>query len=334
MTSTAQLDLPAVSRLAGDVLDEVERAVVGKRDGPRAGAGRHPRRRPRAAGGLPGPGQDAGRAVVRPGARAGLHPRPVHPRPAAGRRHRLVPLRPAHRASSRSGRARSSPGCCSPTRSTARPPKTQAALLEAMQEGQVTVEGADLPAARARSTCSPPPTRSSTRAPTRCPRRSSTGSCCGSASATRRATEEWEVLQRRMARRQEEQDAARRRPTPPGCCAMQARRRGRSASTRASGAYCVALAAATRARTARADGRLAARLAGAAAHARGRTPCIARPRLRAPPRTSRRWRRPVLAHRITVKPELWMSDVTAPPSWRRCSSSVPVPSAREYRVAG
>ena len=55
------------------------------------------------------------------------------------------------------------------------PPKTQAALLEAMQERQVTNEGETRPL--------PPPftvsrrrTRSSTRARTRCPRRSSTGS--------------------------------------------------------------------------------------------------------------------------------------------------------------
>ena len=64
------------------------------------------------------------------------------------------------------------------------PPKTQAALLEAMQERQVTIEGDDAPARRRRSSCSRPRTRSSTRAPTRCPRRSSTASCCGSASAT------------------------------------------------------------------------------------------------------------------------------------------------------
>ena len=64
------------------------------------------------------------------------------------------------------------------------PPKTQAALLEAMQERPGHRRGPDVPAARARSTCSPPPTRSSTRAPTRCPRRSSTASCCASASAT------------------------------------------------------------------------------------------------------------------------------------------------------
>ena len=56
------------------------------------------------------------------------------------------------------------------------PPKTQSALLEAMEERQVSVDGVTRPL--------PDPflvaatrTRSSTRAPTRCPRRSSTGSC-------------------------------------------------------------------------------------------------------------------------------------------------------------
>ena len=57
------------------------------------------------------------------------------------------------------------------------PPKTQAALLEAMEERQVSVEGDAAAAARSRSWSPRPRTRSSTRAPTRCPRRSWTGSC-------------------------------------------------------------------------------------------------------------------------------------------------------------
>ena len=67
--------------------------------------------------------------------------RPVHARPDAVRRDRPDDLRAARRARSASARARCSPTCCWPTRSTARPPKTQAALLEAMEERQVTVEG-------------------------------------------------------------------------------------------------------------------------------------------------------------------------------------------------
>src|SRR4029077_8665450 len=86
------------------------------------------------------------------------------------------------------------------------PPKTQAALLEAMQERQVTTEGetrrlgppflrvatqnpvreqgSDPPR---RSSCSRRRTRSSTRARTRCRRRSWTASCCVCRSATPRA---------------------------------------------------------------------------------------------------------------------------------------------------
>ena len=55
------------------------------------------------------------------------------------------------------------------------PPKTQSALLEAMQERQVTVEGETFHSIR-RSTFLPPRIRSSTRAPIHCPRPSSTAS--------------------------------------------------------------------------------------------------------------------------------------------------------------
>ena len=57
------------------------------------------------------------------------------------------------------------------------PPKTQAAMLEAMQERNVTVRRQAVPARRRRSSCWPRRTRSSRRARIRCPRPSSTGSC-------------------------------------------------------------------------------------------------------------------------------------------------------------
>ena len=57
------------------------------------------------------------------------------------------------------------------------PPKTQAALLEAMEERQVSVEGDAAAAARAVLRGRARRTRSSTRAPIRCPRPSWTGSC-------------------------------------------------------------------------------------------------------------------------------------------------------------
>ena len=56
------------------------------------------------------------------------------------------------------------------------PPKTQAALLEAMQERQVTRRRQSPRRCPTRSSSSRRRTRSSTRAPTRCPRRSSTAS--------------------------------------------------------------------------------------------------------------------------------------------------------------
>ena len=157
------------------------------------------------------------------------------------------------------------------------PPKTQAALLEAMQEHQVTVEGRPS-RCPSPSTCSPPPTRSSTRAPTRCPRPSSTGSCCGSPSATRR---------RRRVRGARPPDGA-----PPGGPAGAPGHRRRRAARAAGrdggrhrrpsvGRYCVALTRATREPRARADGRLPARLARPDARGPGvrRDP---RPRLRHP----------------------------------------------------
>ena len=57
------------------------------------------------------------------------------------------------------------------------PPKTQAALLEAMQEYHVTAAGPDLSSSSGRSSCSRRRTRSSSKAPIRCPKRSSIASC-------------------------------------------------------------------------------------------------------------------------------------------------------------
>ena len=74
------------------------------------------------------------------------------------------------------------------------PAKTQAALLEVMQERQVTIEGQAHRARRRRSWCSPRRTRSSTRAPIRCPRRSSTASCSRCASTTRRRPTRWRMV--------------------------------------------------------------------------------------------------------------------------------------------
>ena len=67
------------------------------------------------------------------------------------------------------------------------PAKVQSALLEVMQEHQVTIGGTAHPRAASRSSCSPRRTRSSPRAPTRCPRPRSTASSSSSSSTTRRS---------------------------------------------------------------------------------------------------------------------------------------------------
>ena len=64
-------------------------------------------------------------------------------------------------------------------------PKTQSALLEAMEERHVTVDGSRPCRCPSRSWSSPRRTPSSTRAPSRCRRPSSTASCCGCVWATR-----------------------------------------------------------------------------------------------------------------------------------------------------
>ena len=65
------------------------------------------------------------------------------------------------------------------------PAKVQSALLEVMQERQVTIGRETLQGARTRSSSWRRRTRSRPRAPTRCPRRRSTASCSRSSSATR-----------------------------------------------------------------------------------------------------------------------------------------------------
>ena len=105
-----------------------------------------------------------------------LRAHPVHARPDAGRRHRPHALRPATgQFTTRRGPVFTNLLLADEINRA--PAKTQAALLEVMQEGQVTIEGTPHAARRRRSWCSRRRTRSSRKAPTRCPRRSSTASC-------------------------------------------------------------------------------------------------------------------------------------------------------------
>jgi len=206
------------------------------------------------------------------------------------------------------------------------PPKTQAALLEAMQERQVTVEGHTFPLAQPfhvlatanpveyEGTC-PLPEAQLDRFLLR----------VGFGYPT--ATEEYDVLRTRIARRREEvvldpvTDA-------PGLLEMQAAVEEVEVD-RTVGEYCVALVTASREHRdvlmgASPRGSLALMLcARALAVMAGRDFVL--------PEDVKTMAPAVLAHRITVKPELWMTDVTGSTVVSGLLASVPTPAARESR---
>ena len=147
------------------------------------------------------------------------------------------------------------------------PPKTQAALLEAMQERQVTVEGETFPLRGAVP-------RARDRQPGRVRRH-----LPAARGAARPVPDAGRVRlpdRRRGVRRAAAParapaggaDARRRSPTRPACSAMQAAVETVTVDESV-GRYCVALAAATRDHPQVLIGRLAARLAGADARPRG-----------------------------------------------------------------
>ena len=104
-------------------------------------------------------------------------------------------------------------------------PRTQSALLEAMAEGQVSVDGTTVSPARRCSSSSPPRTRWSSAAPIRCRRRRWTASRCSSGSATWRRTTRWPFSRHQEQRHPLDELAAVRRASRT-CwrCGARARR--------------------------------------------------------------------------------------------------------------
>jgi MoxR-like ATPase len=204
------------------------------------------------------------------------------------------------------------------------PPKTQAALLEAMQERQVTVEGDTFPLEppfHVLATANPVEYEGTYPLPEaqldRFLLRVSFGY------PTR--DQEWHVLQRRLDRRREEVvlEAV---TDPDGVLAMQAAVETVEVDESV-GRYCVALAAETRTHPqvlmgSSPRGALALMLtARAYAVIAGRDYVV--------PEDVKAVAASVLAHRVTVKPELWMSDVTGGSVARSVLNQVETPGTRE-----
>ena len=185
------------------------------------------------------------------------------------------------------------------------PPKTQAALLEAMQERQVTVEGETFPLPapfHVLATANPIEYEGTYPLPEAQLDRFLLRVGFGYPSPA----EEYDVLARRVARRQEEVELD-TVTDGPGLLAMQAAVETVTVDETV-GRYCVDLATATRAHPdvltgASPRGSLGLVLvARAFALMRGRDYVV--------PEDVKAVARPVLAHRITVRPELWMTDAS------------------------
>ena len=204
------------------------------------------------------------------------------------------------------------------------PPKTQSALLEAMQERQVTVEGETfvLPAPfHVLATANPIEYEGTYPLPEAQLDRFLLRVSFGYPTSD----QEYDVLSRRMARRQEEVELD---PITDaeGVLAMQAAVETVSVDESV-GRYCVALAVATRSHPdvltgSSPRGSLGLVLAGRAfALLRGRDYVI--------PEDVKAIARSVLAHRITVKPELWMTEASGRRIVDTVLDEVPTPSALE-----
>ncbi len=204
------------------------------------------------------------------------------------------------------------------------PPRTQAALLEAMQEHQITVEGKTFPLElpfHVLATANPIEYEGTYPLPEaqldRFMVRTSFGYPTGD--------EEWEVLERRLARGQEEQEL--RRIVDAGTLAAMQAGVERVAVDESVGRYCVALATATRSHAHVLMGASPRGALGLLLVSRAHAIIVGRDYVT--PEDVKHVAQPVLAHRITVRPEMWMSEVSGSTVVRDVLSTVPTPATLE-----
>ena len=209
------------------------------------------------------------------------------------------------------------------------PPKTQAALLEAMQERQVTVEGETFPLPapfHVLATANPIEYEGTYPLPEAQLDRFLLRVSFGYPSAD----QEYDVIGRRLERRQEEvvldavTDAA-------GLLAIQEAVE-RVEVDESVGRYCVRLAAATRGHPQVLTGASPRGSIGLVLTARAWA--LLHGRDYVVPEDVKAVARAVLAHRISVKPELWMADVSGASIVEAVLAQVPTPGTLEPGVLG
>jgi MoxR-like ATPase len=209
------------------------------------------------------------------------------------------------------------------------PPKTQAALLEAMQEKQVTVEGRTFQLPRpfhVLATANPVEYEGTYPLPEAQLDRFLMRISFGYPTLD----EEWEILSNRMARQREEQEL-RRIVDAEQLLAMQAAIEATPVDESV-GRYCVALTAASRTH---ADVLMGASPRGALGLLLcARAYAVVDGRDYVTPEDVKAVAVPVLAHRITVKPELWMSNASGRNVVESLLRTVATPSAREHLAHG
>jgi MoxR-like ATPase len=204
------------------------------------------------------------------------------------------------------------------------PPKTQAALLEAMQEQQVTVEGRTFPLPQpfhVLATANPVEYEGTYPLPEAQLDRFLMRVSFGYPTIN----EEWQILSNRMARQQEAQRLA---PVVTAELLLEMQRTiERTVVDESIGRYCVALTAASRVH---ADVLMGASPRGSLGLLlSARAYAVVDGRDYVTPEDVKAVARPVLAHRITVKPELWMSNVSGSHVVGGILRTVPTPSNLE-----
>ena len=204
------------------------------------------------------------------------------------------------------------------------PPRTQAALLEAMQEHQITVEGETFVLEQpfhVLATANPVEYEGTYPLPEAQLDRFMMRTSFGYPTLD----EEWDVLRRRMDRRSEDQTLD--RVTDAATLLGMQDAVERATVDESVGRYCVNLAAATRTHPhvlmgASPRGALGLLLAS-------RAFAIIAGRDFVTPEDVKAVAQPVLAHRITVKPEMWMSEASGRTVVDAVLASVPTPTALE-----